>query len=92
MKPILEQPKKPVKSVPPPREYIAPMPQPAPTRPLHGQTGQKRNATAPAHPISTKKPKLAAPYKDISIAEAARYGTLQEYAFFDKVIFKLKFI
>lgn len=74
-----QQPKKPAKV--PQREFTSA--QPAPSRTTHGQA-PKRPAAAPSHAI-TKKPKLAAPYKEISIAEAARYGTLHDYAFFDKV-------
>lgn len=70
-----------------PRDYSAPVTQPTTSRAAHAQSApNKRASTAAAHPVS-KKPKLAAPYKDISVAEASRYGTLHDYAFFDKVTF-----
>jgi hypothetical protein len=40
--------------------------------------------SAAPHPVA-KKPKLSAPYKDVGFSEAARYGTLHDFAFFDKV-------
>ncbi|XP_021968707.1 paired amphipathic helix protein Sin3a isoform X3 [Folsomia candida] len=73
-----------------PRDYSAPVTQPTTSRAAHAQSApNKRASTAAAHPVS-KKPKLAAPYKDISVAEASRYGTLHDYAFFDKCRTMLK--
>lgn len=85
-KPILQEPKKPLK--PTPREYSAP---PAATGRGHGGTGtNKRTSTAPTVHAITKKPKLSAPYKDVTLAEAARYGTLHDFSFFDRCRIMLK--
>lgn len=35
-----------------------------------------------------KKPKVASSMRDVTIAEAGKYGTLNDYAFFDKVNIK----
>lgn len=32
-----------------------------------------------------KKPKISPAYRDVSLSEAGKYGTLNDYAFFDKV-------
>lgn len=37
-----------------------------------------------------KKPKMSASYRDVSLTEAGKYGTLNDYAFFDKVRKALK--
>ena len=84
MKPIADQPKKTIKAIP--RDYSAPTTQSIPPRPTAAQQSQKRSAPTTSHIPLCKKPKLNAPYKDVPIAEASKYGTLQDYAFFDKVI------
>lgn len=81
MKP-LEQPKKQAKV--PGRDYSLPVSQPI-SRASHVPGAQKRAAVVPSLPAITKKPKLSAAYKDIPLSEASRYGTLHDYAFFDKV-------
>ena len=45
-----------------------------------GQTGPTSGA-----PTAAKKPKLPGTMRDVSLAEAGKYGTLKEYAFFDRV-------
>lgn len=52
------------------------------SQPVHHQS------TTPAHhhhPPPAKKHKLSS-FKDVSLAEAGKYGTLNDFAFFDKVI------
>ena len=62
------------------REFQPVQPKPAPA------AAPKRPTLQPA--VERKKPKqVVAPHasKDISLVEAGRYGTLNEFAFFDKV-------
>ena len=59
----------------------------------HGSSGQVKRSpsfstSAPAtHGQPTKKHKTAS-LRDVSLAEAAKYGSLNDYAFFDKVSYK----
>jgi len=88
MKPLAEPPKKVVK--PTVHDYNSPTIQPTNSRPtLNTQPVSKRPSAAAPHSLA-KKPKLSAPYKDVSFSEAARYGTLHDFAFFDKVRYCLK--
>lgn len=42
-------------------------------------------STSAHHPVPAKKQKLSTSYRDVTLAEAAKYGTLTDFAFFDKV-------
>ena len=51
-----------------------------------GNNAVKRPASSITQPPPpNKKPKLPGIPRDVSLAEAGRYGTLKEYAFFDQV-------
>lgn len=63
----------------------------------HSSSGQVKRSpsfstSAPAaHGPPTKKHKMAS-LRDVSLAEAGKYGSLNDYAFFDKVSLKIIFL
>lgn len=52
------------------------------SQPVHHQSSANAHHH---HPTPAKKQKLSS-FKDVSLAEAGKYGTLNDFAFFDKVI------
>jgi len=78
IKSVLEQSKKISKTN---REFSGPG---VTAQPKSTQSSAKR-AAAPASQTVCKKPKMNYSFKDVSLAEAGKYGTLNEFAFFDKV-------
>jgi hypothetical protein len=71
------------KTAKPPREFpVTVTNKPAPSGATKRPTLQQQNTQAP------KKFRMSA-FKDISLAEAGKYGSLNEFAFFDKVCIEI---